>query len=330
MKKTAILAMGIVLIVAWNPFWRSNLNEAVDENDTSTQNFQIPEGERAGGVANALAEKDLIVSKRSFLRALKSEGLDSKIQVGVFTLSPSMTLQEIIDTLITKGSGDVSVTFPEGWTIQEMDTLLTELELIKQGEFIACSLTCTWESELIPNFQNPSNLEGYLFPDTYFVNRSSFTPENFLQELINNFERKWADVSKSADQSGRSLQEIVTVASMLEEEAKLPEDFPLVAGIIWKRLDANWALGIDATSLYGKENRELNAKDLQEESPYNTRINKGLPPSAIGNPGLKALEAAANPEISENWFYINDPITGKSIYAKTSEEHQANIEKYLR
>ena len=128
--------------------------------------------------------------------------------------------------------------------------------------------------------------------------------------------------------SGRSLYDTVIVASMVEKEVRTAEDLPIVAGIMWKRLDAEWALGIDATLLYVDADGTLSSEDLTAENPYNTRINKGLPPGAIGNPGLASLQAALYAKDSDYWFYLTDS-DGAVHYAVTNEEHEANKAQYI-
>lgn len=128
----------------------------------------------------------------------------------------------------------------------------------------------------------------------------------------------------------RSLHEVITMASIVEMEVRTTDDRPIVAGILWKRLDSGWMIGADATLLYLKEDRSIDYQDLQEESPYNTRKNAGLPPGPIGNPGIKAILATLTPEESPYFFYLTTLDTGEVIYAVTNEEHNANKVKYLQ
>lgn len=324
------LATVIAVVVIWNvwhPLWKLDLNEAVDINDTEKVTFEISQGSSAQGIAFALDEADLIVNKKSFLRTLKSEELDGLLRYGKFRLSPSMTLREIITVLTTEGTGEMAVTIIEGWTISEIDDHLFEMGLSQDGDFEICIENCSFEYDFL---EGASSLEGYLYPDTYFVDSTSFSVESFINQLLSTFDTRLTDEMEAAvEASGRTLDEVVIVASMIEKEVRTEDDIPLVGGIIWKRLDNNWTLGIDATLLYVQDDNELTASDLAMDSPYNTRTEQGLPPTAISNPGLASLNGAIYPEDSQYWFYLTTLDTGEVIYAETNADHEANKDIHL-
>ncbi len=168
-------------------------------------------------------------------------------------------------------------------------------------------------------------MEGYLFPDTYFVSASNFSNDNFLSLLLNTFESKALPVISS---SSRPSEQVIIVAAMIEKEANQSKDRPIISGIIWKRLDEQWLLGIDATLLYLEDDREIDYYDLQKDTPYNTRLNPGLPPGPIANPGLASIKAAAQPEESEYYFYLTSR-DGEMKYAVNDSEHVRNKNQYL-
>ena len=311
----------------WNPLWRYDLNEAVDTSDKQRIVFDIEKGSSARGIAGNLASQDLIVNKQSFLHAVDSEELTNKLRYGQFVLSPSMTLREIIDVLTTQGTGEMALTVPEGWTIEDIDAALTDMGLIEAGDFKLCAENCTFKQEFLAG--NTKHLEGFFFPDTYFIDEANFSVEAFANQMLDNFgNRITPDILEEVKTSGHSLYDILIVASMLEREVRTSQDLPIVSGIIWKRLENDWTLGIDATLLYTKDDNTLTAADLAKDEPYNTRLHKGLPPTAIGNPGLASIEAAIKPEASEYWFCLTDS-EGQVVYGKTNEEHEANKSKYL-
>lgn len=332
MEKRLLQLFGLILVVAfawhfWNPFWRSDLTTAADPASSEKIVFSIEKGSSAKTIAKDLYAEDLIVNKLSFTRAVETENLDGSLRYGSFVLSPSMTLEEIVTVLTTQGTGELALTVPEGWTIAQIDARLTEMALIQAGDFEDCTRTCNFSYSFLP--KEDAHLEGYLFPDTYFIDSASFTSKTLIQQMLNNFDQKWSDAMQSSlEKSGRSLQEVVTMASLLEREVRTPKDLPIVSGIIWKRLDNDWYLGIDATLLYKDDDGTLSSEDLTKDSPYNTRTSKGLPPTAIGNPGLETLEAALTPESSEYWFYLTDS-EGNVHYATTNAEHEANKAEYL-
>jgi len=191
-------------------------------------------------------------------------------------------------------------------------------------------------SEILPNFNydtfvlNATPLEGELFPETYFI------PENYSdKELIilmqKTFNEKTAPLEERIKTSQYSQNEILTLASILEREANTPESKKIVSGILQNRLTINMPLQVDATMEYilNKPLQELAPEDLNIESPYNTYLNVGLPPTPIGNPGTESIEAVLEPIESEYLFYITGE-DGNFYYSKTYEEHLENIEKYLR
>lgn len=326
-----IAAIAVLVFGIWHfadPLWRSNINEAVDKNSTEKVVFSIEKGESAKSIAANLNDEDLLVDYRSFLRTVESEGLDNKLRYGKFVLSPSMTTREIVTILTTKGTGELALTVKEGATIDEIDAQLTELDLIQSGEFRLCSFNCKFAYEFLGN---DNSLEGFLFPDTYFLDSANFSVETLINQMLTNFDSKFTE-EMEADLGNRTIRDVIKVASMLEKEVNYsthPDDTDLVSGIIWKRLDNDWTLGIDATLLYINPDGELTASDLASQSPYNSRIHKGLPPTAVDNPGIATIIGALYPETSTYWFYLTDPETGNTIFATTNEEHEVNKAEYL-
>ncbi|MFA6024482.1 MAG: endolytic transglycosylase MltG [Candidatus Gracilibacteria bacterium] len=324
-----LLFLGLLLVVVWTvwePFWRRDLNEAADHGNTEKVVFEVEKGSSAKSIAQNLENEDLIVSDKSFVRTVKEEELDGSLRYGRFVLSPGMTLREIITVLTTEGTGELAFTAPEGWTIAEMDAELAEMGLIGAGAFEECAKTCSFDYDFL---EEDASLEGYLFPDTYFIDSATFSSENLINMMLQNFDNRLTDEMTAAiEASDRSLSEVVIVASMVEREVRTEEDLPIVAGIIWKRYDNGWYLGIDATLLYIQDDNELTAADLAEDSPYNTRLNTGLTPTAISNPGLASLMATIYPEESEYFYYLTD-MDGAVHYATTNEEHEANKAAYL-
>jgi UPF0755 protein len=236
-----------------------------------------------------------------------------------------MDTRKIYQVITSNEQRQEIVTIPEGSTIQEIDAILAELSLINPEEFVkAAGNFDAYDQYPFLNRDQQQKLvhplEGYLFPDTYYVSALNFRPEEFLTMLLNTFQKKALPVLAT---SAQPLAETVIVASMIEKEANRDQDRPLIAGIIWKRLSENWVLGIDATLLYLKNDRTITYQDLQEDSPYNTRKNSGLPPGPICNPGLASIQAAAQPENSPYYFYLTNR-DGDMVYAVSNEEHNRN------
>lgn len=303
-------------------------HQALDSEKSEKVNFVIKKGSSLTSVANQLEEEKLI-SNSLFFKIWSNYQLGEKqIQSGTYQLSAQNTPAEILET-ITNPNKRVSLSFtiPEGYTIKQIDKKLAENGLITEGEFLECiQKTCSRKN--YTEIPQSGSLEGYIFPDTYFLNPQNFTPQVLLDKSLDNFHTKWTSISHPS--SKYSTKEIITVASMIEKEVKTDPDRPIVSGIIWKRLEDGWTLGIDATTIYETENNSISAADLKKDSPYNTRLNRGLPPTAISNPGLKSIEAAINPKYTSYRFYITEPGSGRVIYAQTNDEQNRNRAKYLK
>jgi UPF0755 protein len=225
---------------------------------------------------------------------------------------------------------EVSVTIPEGSTINDIDRILSDNTVLARGDFM--------------NATSVQNLEGRLFPDTYDFFTSS-TPEAVVQKMTDNFNLKAEPLLATA---GTNASSDLIIASILEKEVATSTDWAIVAGILEKRLAIGMPLDVDATICYIKDQEEaqknlslfatstlpapcvLTAADLKIDSPYNTYLYKGLPPAPIDNPGLATIEAALHPATSSYLYYLTDPKTGKTMYAVTLAQQEANQKKYLQ
>lgn len=294
--------------------------------------FIIQQGESVREIAKNLEDKNIVQSNWAFYWHVRGNDIAPKIKAGRFFLSPGMNIKEIAERLTETENAEGVVTIPEGFSIRQIDTLLAKQGLIQDGEFTACMyFECINPSD-IPNYINDpgKSLEGFLFPDTYFVDTANFSIPQFVSRLIANFEKKVINPENQRAIGNRTLYEVMIMASMIEKEVKIDADRPMVADILWRRLDGGWMMGVDATLLYEKNNRNITTKDLGNDSPYNTRKHKGLPPTPIGNPGLESIKAALYPKPNRYWFYLTKPDTGEAVYAYSNEEHNENRARYLR
>ncbi len=327
MKRRHIIIIAIVVALSLIFITKLTKDAAFETNQTQIP-FTITWQENPKNIAKRLKEKGLIKSKWLFYWYLKKNNLGSDVKAGTFNIPTGLSNAEISKIITGKNQAETSITIPEGSTIKQIDQLLTEKKLIGQGEFIACSETCSFNYNHSYPFPFPSkNIEGYVFPDTYFINPKTFKSIDLIERMLKNFEKK-VDPSL-AKETKRSLKDIITIASLLEKEIKTEKDLPVVAGILWKRLDNNWTLGVDASILYETGGNTLDAETLNIDSPYNTRKFPGLPPTPICNPGLKTIMASINPKESPYWFYLTTS-QDQVIYAKTNEEHNENKAKFLR
>jgi len=276
-------------------------------------------------ISNLLEEHELVRDGWSFQWFVRWKRLASKLQAGEYVIPRNLTFLEITEVLQHGKSSEIRITIPEGSTITQIDAILSKKSLTESGDFIACTNFCDLGFRI-------SSLEGYLFPSTYYVNPKTFTSKKFVQRLYNTFQQQTSDLMKKVQESGRTLNEVVIVASMIEREAfgDNLEEKQKIADVIWKRLDERIHLGIDATTRYelNEWKRPLYTEDFDSDSPYNTRRTMGLPPTAISNPGNDALRAAVDPLDTEFYYYLHDN-SGQVHFGRTLEEHNANKREYL-
>ncbi len=268
--------------------------------------FVVERGDSVSKIAGGLADKSLIRSVIGFRYAVKKSGLGSKIQAGTYQLSPDMSAYEIAIAL-TRGISNERLTIPEGYRLEQVAEAVESQLGIAASDVIAASI----------------GKEGTLFPDTYFL-----PPTISASGLVELMQKTFVDkIGEGID------QETLTIASLVERETKADAEKPIVAGILYKRLAAGWPLQLDATVQYvlGKPGAwwpVTTLADRQVKSPYNTYLSLGLPPGPICNPGLPAIRAALSPAESEYWYYLHGK-DGVIRYAVTSDEHSANIARYL-
>lgn len=316
--KRALLAGLILLVIALGVFgYLVRAGLPADPRDRSNKIFVINRGESIREIGNSLKKEGLIRDPVAFFVYVKLNRQDKNIQAGDYRLSPSMSLSRVIDT-INHGMLDVWVTIPEGVRAEEIADIF---------EKNLPSYKSSWRVNL--NVQ-----EGYLFPDTYLIPRDAAV-ETVIAMMRNNFSRRIESVGLSPTDA--RLNRILIVASLIEREAKLAEDMPIVSSVIQNRLRIGMKLDIDATIQYAlgyqkDEKRwwkkELSEADINLRSPYNTYRNPGLPPTPIGNPGLIAIRAALSPANTDYLYYVSDK-TGRIHAARTIQEHDANIKKYI-
>lgn len=337
--------VGGIFATGWH-FISARYVDPVDASSTAAVTFEVKSGSSLTRVANNLEAAGLVRNRSVFKYYADFLGYGQKIQAGTYTLSPSMTLREIAEQL-TRGDGTPLVrriTIIEGWTAQSIAAYLKRegvisdeeqfLSLCRTGERFSAYYYIA-DVRASANFsQRIYALEGYLSPNTYEIYTSA-TPEEIIKKLLSQteavFRDEWHD---RADELGMTMDQVITLASLIEKEAK-QADFARVSAVFHNRLKINMALGSDVTIKYvtGTERMSLNNSDLSVDSPYNTYRNKGLPPGPICNPSAAAIEAALYPDetfTAQNYLYFcsKDPATGELYFSRTLEEHEAAVKIY--
>ena len=319
MKQKFTVLLGIILIgllIFWL-WWSQAIKPPVPDDETSVL-FSIESGENIRSIADKLQKQNLIRSPVAFFLLARFGSVADKIQAGEFRLSRSADMYKIADSL-THGTVDVQITIPEGYRNEEIALKLTQSLSIPENEFLKVGE------------------EGFMFPDTYLIPKEA-SASQVSKIFLDNFNKKVTEKEISLiKQKNLTLDEVINIASIVEREAKLDEDRPLVASVILNRLNIGMKLDIDATIQYALGyipaekswwKKEITLEDLEIDSPYNTYKNPGLPPTPIANPGLKAILAVLEAPKTDYLYYIADK-TGKSHFAVSFEEHARNIAKYL-
>lgn len=339
-KVTVTFFIIIALVAAGTFVLYSSYHKAVEigyGNPTKTVEFTIEEGESIDEISEDLFKKGLITNPYYFQLYVRLHNVADKLQAGSFKVPDNLPMRELVEILMHAVFPDVWVTIPEGLMATEIAGILEEgfsgyeNEEFDQGQFLSLV-----QNPILPDgYVNPAPegkpLEGYLFPDTYRFPPDA-TAEYVLLTILATFDKKIVRAhEKEIEESAYSLDELITLASILERETRHPDDRPIVADILLRRMETGWALEVDATLLYyfSDWTHEISYDELQLDTPYNTRKYTGLPPTPIANPGAQAFNSVLEPEANSYWFYISDK-DGILHYAETLAEHNRNISTYLQ
>ncbi len=341
MKKIIVIILLLVFIVTPYFLYEYNINVNNSPRNDQQIQFEVKRGEGVKQISNNLFDQGLIRSKFFFELYIWLNHLDNKLQAGIYNLKRSANIKEIAQILST---GDVinrekEIKIIEGWNIKDIDKYLKDNHIIKDDSFltIASRPVSQWNF----SFERPSfledvppgaNLEGFLFPDTYRIYNNA-SAEDIVFKMLSNFDKKVnsqmrADILKQ----GKSLYEIIILASIIEKEVRSEEDMKIVSGIFWNRLKRGQPLESCATLAYvlGINKKQYTKRDTEIDSPYNTYRYSGLPPGPICNPSLKAIRAAIYPVYTDYNYFLTSFVDGKTIFSRTYQEHLKNKAKYLK
>lgn len=349
-----LLSIGLVAVIAIVAvrFVLSHYISAVDPDDATPYEVVIPQSASAGKIADLLyhacgeGEKGLIVSSASFKVYVDFVGKANSLKAGTYRLSKNMTIPEIVDVLAEGNPArrTTRLVVIEGRTVEDIAKSIRENEAITTDPeaFLALCRDASayakypFIAELDQAERRRYALEGYLFPDTYEIYADS-TPEEILDKMLTHyyeiFSGEW--VSR-AEELNLTRDEVMTLASIIEREASVPDDLPKVSAVFHNRLKEGMKLESCATLNYitGQDRYVFARDEMAIDSPYNTYRYAGLPVGPISNPGAAAIKAALYPDetyLEEGYLYFcnaNPKETRALVFAKTYEEHQENVEKY--
>jgi uncharacterized YceG family protein len=330
-RRAIAIALGLIgilfvwfLVALFQPF-------AGDGQGSGTIEFTVKEGEGAGDIASNLADAGVISNAQLFEIRLRLAGKSSDIQAGPYVLAEGMSYGAAIDRL-TGEVGEEELVLIEGESrVEYADDVATAGF---EGDYLAATKSSKSIDLKKYGAQGAPNLEGFLFPATYPV-RPNETVEELVSEQLLAFEQNFNKVDLSyAKKKNLTPYDVLIIASMVQREVQVKKEMPLVAAVIYNRLSRGEPLGIDATTRYEYNNwtDEITQDQLDKDTPFNTRLNAGLTPTPIGNPGLDAIEAAANPAKVDYLFYVVKPGTCPATHAFTASEEEFNslVEEYNR
>lgn len=344
MKK--IFSLIVTILIGYGIYF---LMFAVPNQALKEKNIVIEKGQGVKEISRLLKQAGYIKSTFGFETLIWFKGLSGKLQAGEYNLPSDLSLGDLIDYL-SKGIGAVQereLKIIEGWTVSQIDAYLMSEGLIQDNALRSLvidelkiqneKIKITNQKLKIDDFDflkdKPAlvGLEGYLFPDTYRLFKDAKL-EDIIVKMLQNFDKKLTpEMRQEIERRGRTIFDIVRMASIIEAEVPHLEDRQIVSDILWKRLETGMLLQVDSTLNYvtGNKSRALSSEELKIDSRYNSYKYPGLPPTPIGNPGFDALRAAIYPQESPYWYFLSAK-DGTTIFSKTFEEHIAAKAKYLK
>ncbi|MDP9110509.1 MAG: endolytic transglycosylase MltG [Candidatus Eremiobacteraeota bacterium] len=287
----------------------------------------IQRGSTFSSIARALAQSGVIDSALAFRMLARLRHEDVDVHAGAYRFPARQSANDVLHALLTGGAQIAAwVSIPEGFTAEQIAKRLQQAGVGQESSLARNFLT----TPLTVDGTRTKNLEGYLFPSTYLVSLDA-SPQQIQKQMTDEFFKELpADASSRARQLRVSVPAAVVVASLVEREAKVDADRSMIAGVIYNRLRVHMPLQVDATIEYAlpSHKTELLYSDLKIDSPYNTYVHEGLPPTPIANPGKPSLEAAFHPAKTDMLYYVYCG-NGRHVFAKTLSEHQANVARCL-
>lgn len=301
--------------------------EAVDPASTETVIFDVAPGSGLTAIAKELKAQDLIQSELGFKQQAKKMGAETALKAGKYELSKALSASEIIDKMV---AGEVyvekiKVVIPEGYELKQIEERLIEAGLIDKAAFEKAMTEGQYDFQIASVLPEGKNrMEGFLFPATYQIPKDA-SEEEIVTMMLGAFNKHFKDeYYTKAKEMNLSVLEVITLASIVEREAKLDSERALIAGVFLNRLKVNKQLESCATVQYalGERKARLYYKDLAVDSPYNTYKHRGLPPAPIASPGVEALEAVLYPEVSKYlYFRTSAKGDGSHDFSETFQEH---------
>jgi UPF0755 protein len=326
-----------ILIGLYLQYRQGDLDRPASYDDTPVT-FVVEPGENAATIAARLEELGLVSDGELFRMFIRYHEIDANLEAGEYVLRPNMTMAEIAETLQHARIEEVTVTIPEGWRAEQVAQMLAKENVIDGDEFLALVRGGKFDHSLPRDRPEGSSLEGFLFPETYRIPAQA-EAEDLIERMLSTLEQRFTpEMRQLAVERGMTIYEVITLASIVEREAVIAEERPLIAGVFLNRLEQDMYLRADPTVQYAKGYdattgqwwAPVTPEDWEGvDSPYSTYLYPGLPPGPICSPGLSAIQAVLEPAETEYLFFLAKG-DGSHAFAITYEEHLQNQELYQK
>lgn len=333
-SRKKIIASGAVLCVLLGGLGASVLSYYVPSPFLPAKSgyIHIQSDMTASEVADTLHTDGFIQSPTWFRLMAKVTGQDSALKEGEYVLDSHMSLHQVFGKLTSGKSEAARLVIPEGYTVWQIAKAVAQLGTISEADFLAAAKDT---SQLYPYMQGNGSAvtfptEGFLFPDTYFIPNKA-TAQDVVAMMLKNFDHRLTpEMKQKISDKGLSIYQFVTLASLVEKEAKFDADRPLIASVFLNRLQIHMKLQSDASISYamGSHKAAYSIAETQYDSPYNTYMYEGLPPGAIGNPGMDSMNAVLNAPQTSYLYFVADG-EGHNYFAMTNEDHMKNVQEHM-
>jgi UPF0755 protein len=329
-------ALGDLLLRIYLGFRQDEIARPASDNPASVI-FTVESGETAGDIALRLKQMGLIKDAELFRYLARYHKADSKLEAGRYELRANMTMMEIIEALQHGRLEEIVVTIPEGWRAEQIAEMLPEKTGIDAAEFLALVRNMDFDYAFLRDRPPGATLEGFLFPDTYYLPAHP-TALDLIERMLANFDQRFTvEMRQIATERGMTIYQVVTLASIVEREAVVAEERPIIASVFLNRLAKDMNLDACPTVQYALGYQEdtgqwwktlLTIEEINHvNSPYNTYLHRGLPPGPICNPGLASILAVLQPAETDYLYFVAKG-DGSHAFARTFEEHLQNQQKY--
>lgn len=306
----------------------SSTNEMAASNRQQNVYIKVTSGMDAGTIGMLLQQHGVIESRYKFWLMAKLNGYDSKFKTGSYAFHQNMDPREVLQALVEGTTSTIKFTIPEGYNVREIAKRLSDEGLVDKDEFLKAARDFAPYDYMKKDRKVTYYAEGFLFPDTYEIS-SDAKAEDILKMMAGNFDRQLTeDMRARAEEMHLSVYELITLASLVEKEARYAEDRPIIAQVFLKRLKIGMPLQSDTTLQYLMDapKEDVSIKDTKMESPYNTYQNRGLPPGPIANPGEASIQAVLHPANTEYLYFVADR-DGHNHYSMTYDEHLTIVDQ---